>query len=113
MTISVTTPISRASKPRAVFSRNIIGDGGAAEVPRQWGPQAGSDGLSFNTAWHRFSDEARQHVDDFPEVVITCSTLRMWNVTRHTLRKRLILFGCDGVTPFLQYARHAASSWAR
>jgi hypothetical protein len=32
MTISVTTPISRASEPRAVFSRNIIGD--AAGPPK-------------------------------------------------------------------------------
>ena len=35
----------------------------------------------------------------------------MWNVTRHTLRKRLILSGCDGATPFGD-ARRRRLSWA-
>jgi hypothetical protein len=39
--------------------------------------------------------------------------LRMWDVTHYTLRKCLIFLGCDGVTSFLQYERHAASNWIR
>ena len=39
--------------------------------------------------------------------------LRMWDVTHYTLRKCLIFLGCDGVTSFLQYERHAASNSIR
>jgi hypothetical protein len=39
--------------------------------------------------------------------------LRMWDVTHYTLRKCLIFLGCDGVTSFVQYERHAASNWIR
>jgi hypothetical protein len=39
--------------------------------------------------------------------------LRMWDVTHYTLRKCLIFLGCDGVTSFLQYERHAASNCVR
>ena len=46
-------------------------------------------------------------------VSIWSGPVRTWDVTPYTLRKCLIFLGCDGVTSFWQYDRHAASNWVR